>query len=245
MASSAGADGVEVQYTRANKKLLRQADHARELNELAAKHQLEIPSLCLAYLCDKATLVGTPKDIAAAQKSICHALRLAGKVGAAMVVVPFFANNAINVEDELARATDALMELVDEAENASVTIAVESTLNFDQQCFLLTSLGETDDTRIYCDTGNALARKLDPAGGIRQLGINRIAQIHYKDVRLTEGSPPDFDLPLGGGEVDFRAVTEALRAIGYDKWIVLETPPGDDPAASAAANLAFVRQLLG
>jgi len=244
MASAVGAEGIEVQYTRANRARLHRNNHIDELVELAAKHKLEIPSLCLAFLCDSASLRGTPEEIATAQRVIRRALSVARQAGVGAVVVPFFGKNTINLEAELYRAAEAMIELVEDAENASVTIAVESTLNFDQQDFLLNFLGNTGHVKICCDTGNALARKLDLPGGIRHLGAERIARIHYKDVRLASGSPPNFDVPLGGGDVDFRAVTEALRAVGYDDWIVLETPPGDDAAGSAAANLAFVQELL-
>ena len=82
------------------------------------------------------------------------------------------------------------------------------------------------------------------ATAIRDLGREAIGQIHFRDVRISEGQPPDYNLALGEGNVDFRAVVQALRAIGYDGWIILETPPGADPLASASANLAFARDAL-
>jgi sugar phosphate isomerase/epimerase len=33
-----------------------------------------------------------------------------------------------------------------------------------------------------------------------------------------------------------------MRDIGYDGWLVLETPAGDDPLDSAKRNLEFVRR---
>ena len=48
---------------------------------------------------------------------------------------------------------------------------------------------------------------------------------------------------LGDGRVDFDSVDAAIREIGYDGWIVLETPTGDDPMAANAQNLAFIRKL--
>ena len=65
------------------------------------------------------------------------------------------------------------------------------------------------------------------------------------DVRLgEEGHPPDWDVALGQGDVDFAAVASALKAMGYDGWVILETPATDDPVAAAQANLDFARQLL-
>jgi sugar phosphate isomerase/epimerase len=48
---------------------------------------------------------------------------------------------------------------------------------------------------------------------------------------------------LGEGKVDFKGVSEAIKAIGYDDYMVLETPGGNDPKASATQNLAFTKKL--
>ncbi|MGB9597989.1 MAG: TIM barrel protein [Candidatus Poribacteria bacterium] len=48
---------------------------------------------------------------------------------------------------------------------------------------------------------------------------------------------------LGEGRVDFKGVREAIKKIGYDGYMVLETPRGDDPKASASKNLAFTKNL--
>ena len=153
--------------------------------------------------------------------------------------------NIIELEEELTNAADALLPMVELAEQAGVVIGVESTLNFDQQQFLLNYLGGSGDVKIYLDTGNSLARKRDLAMGIRDLGRDAIAQIHFKDVSITEGQRPNFDVALGEGDVDFQAVTRALRAVGYDRWVIMETTPGDDPLEAGRKNIEFARSVLG
>jgi len=245
LAAKAGAEGIEVCYDDAGDfKALKQADHAAKLKDLAEKHALAVPSLCLGQLRRKPSLIGTPKAIATAQNSIRQALCVAAAVGAGVVLVPFLGKNAIEVEDELIIAAEALTELVEDAENAGVIIGVETTLNPSQQQFLLDYLGGSGNVRIYYDTGEASARKLDVAGSIRNLGADKIAQIHLKDTRIEQGAPPDFEVALGEGNVDFHAVAQAILAVGYDGWIVLETPPGTNPLQSAKANLAFARELI-
>jgi len=86
---------------------------------------------------------------------------------------------------------------------------------------------------VYYDCGNATYFGHSPAEEIRQLG-NRIAQVHTKEV---EG------VLMGEGKVDHRGSLEALRSIGYDGYIILETNPTEDPDRAAAANLAFLRGL--
>ena len=49
---------------------------------------------------------------------------------------------------------------------------------------------------------------------------------------------------LGEGDLDFEAVAEALRGIGYDDYIILETRATDNPAEAASKNLAFLKKLF-
>ena len=46
---------------------------------------------------------------------------------------------------------------------------------------------------------------------------------------------------LGEGEVDFPSVRAALNDAGYDGWLILETPRGEDPKESARLNPEFTR----
>ena len=86
---------------------------------------------------------------------------------------------------------------------------------------------------VYYDVGNADYQSFDPIAEIRQLG-KHIVQIHVKEIGAE----------MGEGKLDFPAIFAAIKSIGYDGYLVLETEPGDDPAGSAARNLGFVRSLL-
>ena len=51
---------------------------------------------------------------------------------------------------------------------------------------------------------------------------------------------------LGKGMVDFPAVLDALREVGYDRWVVVEQdlfPGTGTPKESAIRNRAYLRQL--
>jgi sugar phosphate isomerase/epimerase len=246
LASQSGAEGVELVYstTQEARPLRRWEEHARMVSALARKSGLAVPSLNLSCLCNAPSLIGTGEIIDSGVEFVTAAISAAQAMGAPVVLLPFFGKNTIEVERELQKAGDALGRLVEPAEQAGVILGVESTLNFDQQRFLLDHLGHSDSVRICLDTGDALAHKFDAPTGIRELGGDHIVEVHLKDVRVSEGAPPDFNVALGEGNVDFQAVAQALNAVGFDRWVILETPPGLDPLAAAKANLQYARETL-
>jgi sugar phosphate isomerase/epimerase len=77
---------------------------------------------------------------------------------------------------------------------------------------------------------------MDTATEIRALG-DLVRRVHFKDARVQVG-----DVQPGSGLVDFHASSEALAEIGYDGWVVLETPPG--PPELVARDLSFARSVL-
>lgn len=242
-AAELGFEGIEIRYGPADTALLTDPRHAERIVQLSQQFSLEVPSLCMGCI-TRTSLIEPPEDVQKGIQMVRDGIALAADVGAKTVLLPFFGDSAIEVEAELVSAISALEEIVPTAEERGVVLGVESMLNFNQQQFLLNHFATSDNLKIYFDTGNALARKLDLPTGIRQLGASAIAGIHYKDVHLAESMPPDFSVNIGKGNVDFRAVTQALRAIGYDGWVILETPPGNDPIANARTNLAHVRSTL-
>ena len=87
----------------------------------------------------------------------------------------------------------------------------------------------------YFDTRNVVVRAMDTvdrAARPRRPGPPGAS----KDVRAKVG-----DGPPGLGRVDF-AEARALDEIGYEGWIVLETPPG--PTELVGRDLAFVRTVV-
>lgn len=243
-AAAVGADGVEVVIGDELARKLGRDGFAEELRGLSQRFALEIPSLALNVLCAQPSLIVRAELAEWAVQTVARGLRTAAAVGASALLLPFFGRNMIETDDEINFAGDALADLAEAAEQVGVVLGVESTLNVHQQLLLLGATGHSPYVRIYFDTGNALARKYDAASAIRDLGQGAICQVHFKDVRVVEGNPPDFDVALGQGSVDFRAVAHALRAVRYDGYVVLETPGGTDPAATTGANIRFARELL-
>lgn len=247
LAREAGADGVEITCEQPDQLMaLLAEDGADRVNRLKQQLKLDAPSISLGLLKHGESLFGAPEVVEQASQVIGKAITAAGLIDAKVVLVPFFGKAMIELDEELERVLESLLDLAEQAEAAGLTLGIESTLNASRQLHLLGHLGAYSSVKVYYDTGDTLARKSDPATWLRELGKDGICQIHMKDVRLgEEGNPPDWNVALGEGEVDFPAVASALAAMDYDGWIVLETPATDDPAAAAKANLKFARELLG
>jgi inosose dehydratase len=110
------------------------------------------------------------------------------------------------------------------------------------------------------DTGHAALGGIDAEWLIRS-HPDRVAHVHTKDVRrrifdeirARDGSFLDgvlagmFTAP-GDGDLDFRAVAQALVDIGYEGWVVVEAeqdPARADPRTYSRIGLDTVRRLLG
>ena len=119
----------------------------------------------------------------------------------------------------------------------------------------LAATGET--VGLTLDTGHAALGGIDPAEVIRA-HPRRIAHVHCKDVRRgvfervsAEGSSfldgvlaGMFTVP-GDGDLDYAAVMQALAAIAYAGWIIIEAeqdPALADPRTYAEIGLATVRR---
>lgn len=248
-AAKAGAAGAEVHYASAAiASVLGDGEHAEQLRLAADKAHVAIAGLCLDCLNAHPALIGRPGVIETTHQLILRALGAAAAAGARNLTIPFFGKNAIELESEFTRATDALFEMVDHAEEAGICLALETTLPCHQQENLLIHLGNSDYAKISCNTAVALSRKADVATAIRQLGAERIAQVRCRDVRIAEGMPPDYDVPLGEGDVDFHAVAQSLQAVGFEGWVIVD-PPMPEPAskrpvAAARKAVEFARNLF-
>jgi inosose dehydratase len=114
------------------------------------------------------------------------------------------------------------------------------------------------------DTGHLAAAGADPVA-ITLANLPRVKHVHLKDVdtavaaRVVAGEIAFADAVAGGmwqvlgqGDVDIRAMIDALRTHGYDGWYVLEQdvmfkdgePTGTGPVADVRSCLDFVKDAL-
>jgi inosose dehydratase len=118
---------------------------------------------------------------------------------------------------------------------------------------------ELTDIGLLVDTGHLLLGGNDPIALLREHG-DRVNYVHVKDVRLEvvrqvideradviEGWRRGMFCELGAGDVDLTAFFDALRASGYDGWIVVEQdriPRADEELSESAAAQVRNREWL-
>lgn len=167
-------------------------------------------------------------------RAILTALDNARDYGASTVlVVPGVVNATTSYSQAYDLAQAELRKVLDHAEAVGVSIAIENVWND----FLLSPLeaarfvDEFDHPRVgwYFDVGNIL-RYGRPAHWIEALG-NRILKVDIKEFSVERmnslGPWKGFDVELGEGDCDWRAVNQALSAVGYSGWASIEVPGGD------------------
>jgi inosose dehydratase len=130
--------------------------------------------------------------------------------------------------------------------------------------------GEDDIERLVAHTDRSVGFVIDTGhaalGGINAERLirshpERVAHVHMKDVRrkvfddnlrrggsFLDGVLAGMFTAPGDGDLDFRAIAQALIDIGYDGWIVVEAeqdPARADPRVYSRIGLDTVRRLLG
>ena len=206
----------------------------QEIIALANKIGIEIASLASG---DNWSISPTASDPAVRRKIIDFTkkgLQVARWLGTdAYLFVPgavevFFLPEAeiVSYDTCYQRAKESISELVETAEKLQVSLALENVWNK----FLLSPLEMRDfidsfgsaQVGSYFDVGNVLLTGF-PEQWIRILG-KRIKRIHIKDFKKSVGTVEGF-VDLGEGDVDFEAIKEALKEVGYDGYVTAEMIP--------------------
>jgi len=225
-----GFAGIEATLSR------QEPDRLDGLVRAQRDHGIAVPSLALGEHSDLGGVADTDPRVA---EHACHdverALGWATELGAEAILVPFFGRAELRDEADLDRAAVAFRPLCELAGERGVTLCYEGTLPADRIHALAERIGSRAFA-CYFDLANVVARGMDTATELRTLGA-LVRRLHFKDTRVQTG-----DCPPGLGRVDFRESARALDEIGYDDWVVLETPPG--PAELVARDLAFARSAL-
>jgi len=172
-----------------------------------------------------------------------EAIDATADLGARVILLPFFGRGDLRAgggkaglkTKEVDAVVGRLKAAAPRAEAKGVVLGLETTLSARDTLAICERVG-SPAVAVYYDIGNSTAFGYDVPAEIRLLG-RRICQFHFKDRKHGY---------LGRGEVRLEPVAEAIRAIGYRGWIVLETgSPTKDRVADFRKNAATVRRMMG
>ncbi|MDD4871661.1 MAG: sugar phosphate isomerase/epimerase [Kiritimatiellae bacterium] len=234
-AKEAGLEGVEVGVGGAAEKLrIADLEARQKIKDMVKATGVVVSSLSMDLMNGHPS--GTDPQ---APAWLAQTVEAAGELGAAGILLPFFGKAELLENNEFKKVevdglVGRLKEIAPAAKKAGVSIGIESTLSAKMFLELLDRVG-SDAVGAYYDIGNSTNKGLDVPADIRDLK-GRITMIHFKDGRSF----------LGEGKVKMEPVCEAIKAIDYKGWIVLETScPTKDVIADCKRNADFSRKLLG
>ncbi len=233
-----GFDGVELDVgADYEANMLWSRDGRAELKRLLSERGLALSSICLGTFW---TYSFASPDQAVRERGLgftTDAIHWCREFGATVILVPITPGAEEEGEEAAARWIEQLSEVAPAAEESGVCLALENVGRgcgrTAQQLLRLVEGVDSPYVRVYYDFANGLGLSGDPVGEIHTLS-EHIVQIHAKD----RGGP------MGEGEVDMAAVAKAIKDIGYDGWLVLETfeaLDADDPIGATKKNLEVAR----
>lgn len=225
------------------------------IKKIADEYGLEIPSVGVWSLWANNLVSDSSAIREKARGIVKRQLEIASLLGAdTVLVVPGyvgcdFAEKPEKIRYDVAydRSQEALASLAPLAEQLQVNIGIENVWNR----FLLSPLEtkrfveeiNSPYVGVYFDVGNIIYIGY-PEQWIEILG-NHVKKIHFCDYRASQCGIGAF-VDLFAGDVDFHAVMQALKLIGYDDYVTLEMLPNykDYPYVSLYANKPAMNTII-
>ncbi len=205
----------------------------RRIRELIDAHGVTVRSVCADYFMPRpffrVPASERQRSIEVLQRLIEHT----SAVGASLILLPVLEVSEIRDAREIDELEAALARCLPAARTAEVRLGLETELPATDYVGLIERIGD-GAVGAYYDIGNNAARGHDCAADVRALGP-AVYGVHVKD-RLRNGGT----VPLGQGSADFPGVLAALRDVGYDGALVLQTAFGPDYMGFAAAHRRFI-----
>ncbi|PYE49042.1 sugar phosphate isomerase/epimerase [Paenibacillus barcinonensis] len=234
-AQGAGFEGIELSLNGEGELSLSATDQeVRDIQGRLEEAGLEIAGLATGLYWEY-SMTSANKETRTKALDVCKKqLELASAFGVdTILVIPgavgvdFIPDSEVtDYEVAYERAQKAIASLLPYAESAGVSIGIENVWNK----FLVSPLElrtfidsfQSKYVGSYFDVGNAVQNGY-PEQWIRILG-HRIKKVHFKDYRRQAGGLHGF-VDLLAGDVNYPAVMEALRIVGYDNYVTAEMIP--------------------
>jgi len=251
-AAEANLAGIQVSLGRTPEEIILTHHAVRQRYlELGRQHGISFHSVALGLL-NTYPLATDPRTAV----WVIDAIETAAVLGAGNVLMAFFGNGDLREKDErgefineaeapfasyrlneehVTSVVETLKQIMPRARDAGVVLGLENTITATQNLKVIDRVG-SEWLQIYYDLGNSTGNGYDVPGELRMIGNDRLCEVHLKD----------WETPLIGSaeaSVDMPAAAAALREIGYDKWLVLETSGRRDHfMEDTRANVAWAKQ---
>lgn len=227
-----GLRGVELQSAAGSPNLW-DLNAVRRYKREAHRWGMEIPSV--AGVWSRGVSI---KNSPVAGIELLKAIRAAELIGAHVILVAFFRDNApaMNDESSYGPVVELLKAAAGPARDAGAVLGIENSLSPADNKKLVDLIAE-DSVKVYYDLDNVefYGHQKQAVPGIAELGNERICQVHVKNEERLIEEP---------GRVDWRAAFEAFNAIGYDGWYVFESKHSgpEQLIESTTRNVSFLKK---
>lgn len=230
-------------------------DHVlRAYESMSSEHDVKLCSVAAGSILNRHPLATEPMSAV----FVIDALEAASRLHCENVLLAFFGEGDLRLHDEsgthivetsdpfttymldemkVQRVVEVLRQIVPRAEAHGVYLGLENTLTAAQNMDIINAVG-SEMVKVYYDVGNSWASGYDVPGEIRFLGNEMICEVHIKD----KGSPL---FTSDKAMVNMPACATALREIGYDKWLVLESRGRKNKLEEdTIANMAYLEEVF-
>lgn len=198
------------------------------------KLNISVPSVAMSLFTDNDALINPDKKDEAIEL-IAKSLAFTKGIEAPLMMLCNFFLSCPDTPEKLAQTVTILREAATMARELNIKLGLESPLPADELLAMIDAVN-ADNVGVYYDVGNSVGLGFDPETEIKQLGRN-IVGMHIKDTEVVLG-----DSHLGCGRVDLGACLDAMRASGYDGWLMLETRPDDGNAVKR--DIAMLKKMI-
>jgi D-psicose/D-tagatose/L-ribulose 3-epimerase len=180
-----------------------------------------------------------PEVRARGREYLNRCLERTAELGSKLICGPLYAGLGVmtgqrRTEEEWKWAIDNLQAAADYARPLGVTLCIEPLnrfetyfLNTQQDAALLVRAVGAPNLRVHFDTFHANIEEQNPADSVRSIS-KELGHVHI--------SENDRGIP-GTGHNDWAGVLSALRDVGYDGWLTIESFAQPEPALAAAAAI--------
>ena len=251
-ASAVGLDGIQVSIgTDPDNVPLRTPEIRKKYIELGKQHNIRFHSVAAGSILNKLPLASEPQSAV----YVIDAIEAAQSIGADNILIAFFGNGDLRRKDlygamrehktdgystyeldtkSVQRVVEVLKQIAPRAKDAGVYLGLENTLTAEQNMDIIDRI-DSDIVKVYYDVGNSWRNGYNVPEEIKLLTNSMICEVHIKDSKAKAFKSEE----LG---VDMQACAKALKQIGYDKWLVLETSGRKDQfEEDTRENIEFVK----